>query len=519
MKTASAKFRILHLSDLHLEPITTLNDDEIDFKLIAQTLSAVISDTNRNDTSLVQDLELFARDLCNANLYRSIVDMLRPHRPDKNTNFKHAVDKLKSTHSRNRRRHMIGAFEEWAKPEQEFDFTVITGDLFDRADKDKTMSDVNIKVLFTVLDELSQYSFIAYGNHDMKLRLSKNAEQIEWSHEKIGENLRLNTPEGNIYFYDAYRHTKIESNRHSDSAYAKYKCVVEAVINQYIDESENTFKAISDLEKDIFIYLNDLFGNCIGEKKDANYKMADFEGVSLFTTGVRKLSENIAIVILNSAWLNVDSQQCHGHLIVGKTILKAIVNQLKAIGFINADTGQSIDGKLVVTLLHNDFNWHSISDHHYNGLDDVEGIHGRSPIQTIVDFSDIILCGHEHKETPPTLLALNSYILKVGGTFRTQDLFTDNTFSIYNIDFAFSTLSRDVYCYRFDDNTNRWKWVLDVTDDFVTELKPKDAKEKFKTPHRSVDECFDILVRNNLLPADKPSKLNMDYTEYMDKYF
>ena len=325
--------------------------------------------------------------------------------------------------------------------------------------------------------------------------------------KKINTNfLKLS---GKKLTYQTKQNLKTENN-----SYPSFHKIVKSVINPDAEltdgkYSSSVYEEMSNLENDVFINLNQIL-KC----NNINNNFSNFSEKTLFTTGV-SIINNIAVVVLNSAWLNVDSSQCHGQLVLGTPIIHEILNELKNGKFIDA-SGNSVDGKYVITLLHNDFNWHSISDHHFNAIQQGDN-NSNSSIATITQFSDIILCGHEHKETLPTLLGLDAYVLKVGGTFRTLDSHTDNTFSVYTLDFAFNTLTREVYSYEYND-LHTWAWKKNtVNDDFVTELKPKDAKERFKTPHRIVDDCFEIMKKNNLL--QKKHNINTTFKEYLMEHY
>jgi predicted MPP superfamily phosphohydrolase len=367
-----------------------------------------------------------------------------------------------------------------------FDFGFITGDVFNGGtgipnskEKKKSLyknpsffinqsyvpkiNDVENKKAIELLDAINSSSkmrFVAYGNHDMKVALDKDTDKIyctysdECTHEIHDKNYK---------------------------EYSKY-------IIDKLGDSNN----IADIEKDIFYNLSDLF--------DANRRLELFNKIDLaYTTGVfydKENAPNIAVVILNSAWLNVDSKKCHGQLIIGNEILDSIINALIDKDIIDGN-GKSQPGKYVITLLHNDFNWHSVIDHHkpYNTkTGDSTTVLKESVIRKISNFSDLILCGHEHAETKPTLLDLNSYLFKVGGTFKKEGE-GKYTFSVITLNFTFNTLTRFKYVH------NGREFSIDETQSdsiITTELKPLDAERSFNKPRRTVENMFQIIKKNQL---------------------
>ncbi len=489
------KYKILHLSDLHLieTGLDFLIKEESYSEQLKRDIEQIINGDKRGLTNIVkrivldgtaesetynfQDSEVvlsnFADNRCFGNDYKSAISFLKSFL-DSEGGFKTKYNDIKTEyfiltelHYKSRLKDMISSFAEFANTK--YDVTVVTGDIYDFGKIDVS-KDENVKTLLSKIVEMSEGIFVAFGNHDMCYHLKKGVICAS-----VNESL-------NGGFFDIVGKT-----------YREYKEVIAGVISpESIPDKSEMYSIIKKYENALFIDKNVGFENA-----SINENFLNFEKTTLYTTGVSIVNEHIAVVVLNSAWLNVDSKECHGQLVVGQPIVSAILDQLKAKKYVG-DDGKSIDGKYIITMLHNDFNWHSIKDHHFNNISNNKD---RSSIQTIIDFSDIILCGHEHKETEPTLLGLEAYLLKVGGTFRNRDLFSDNTFSVYSLDFGFNTLSREVYEFKENGNKDGWLWQQ-KENIFITELKPKDAKGKFYLPHRSENECFQIMKKNKLLRED-----------------
>lgn len=323
------------------------------------------------------------------------------------------------------------------------DAVLITGDIFDGGKFDYT--DKNIQLFFSTIKKISSNIFLSYGNHELKFFLAKNQTE-----------LTLNNPDFNIDILELENMLNYKSVGEDD-----FKSIKEQLKHKFENKMDTDF--FKKLEKIMFV--NPLEKSIVKEK---NYSLLN---ENFRTFGINtSLHPNIILVSINSAWLNFSSSQSKNNLIAGHNIIKEIDLELKKINPENR--------KLVITLIHNDYNWFDYSERYSNGQSEP------STIAYINNFSNIILCGHEHGEVPPAFIDFESYIFKVGGLFKGPEF----SFSIFRINFLSNILSRD--CYYWDKIQN--KWLPKENFNLNCELFSSKSVKLFKDPLRSVDDLYEI---------------------------
>jgi predicted MPP superfamily phosphohydrolase len=323
------------------------------------------------------------------------------------------------------------------------DAILLTGDIFNGGQFEYT--DKNIELFFKTLKKISNNIFLAYGNHELKFFLAKNEKDL--------------TPNNEAYKDDILELEKV----------LKYKNLKSNDFQSIKERLHPIFS--SQMDTDFFKKLEDIMFVDPLEKHDFKQNYYSLLNENFRTFGINTtLHPNIIIVSINSAWLNFSSSQSKNNLIAGHCIIKEIDLELQKI---NPDKK-----KLVITLIHNDYNWFDYSERYSDNQANA------STIAYINNFSNIILCGHEHGEVPPAFIDFESYIFKVGGLFKGSEF----SFSIFKVNFLSNILTRN--CYYWDKITNKWlpKEIFNLN----CELFSSKSVKLFKDPVRSVDDLYEI---------------------------
>ena len=337
------------------------------------------------------------------------------------------------------------------------DCVLITGDIYNFADKN--INTKNIDLLIKTIKSISKNILIAFGNHELRLNYSKHNNQLEFKTTQSGElddfedliGYKLNAP---------YNFEKIKSQ-----------------INQIINPDKLDYSKIKKLENLLFITPLDQF------EISPVYRLKNHK---LKTFGIyynANMHPNIIFVVINSAWINFSSEQSKNKLIAGHKIINEIDNELKL-------KYNKKDDKLVITLIHNDYNWFDYTERHK------QLNQNNSTIEIINNFSDFILCGHEHCEVPPAFIDFNSCIFKVGGLLADFNL----SFSLLKLNFMSSLLERNCYIW---DNSN-CSWEFSDKYHLNCELFSGRSKNKLKHPVRDINELF-LLTKEGVNNSFKPA--------------
>lgn len=323
------------------------------------------------------------------------------------------------------------------------DAILLTGDIFNGGQFDYT--DKNIELFFKTLKKISNNIFIAYGNHELKFFLANDEKDLRTNNEDYKNDI--------LELEKTLKYKNIKSN--------DFLSIKERLHPIFASKMNTDF--FKKLENIMFVNpfkMHDIIQN--------NYSLLN---ENFRTFGINEsLHPNIILVSINSAWLNFSSSQSKNNLIAGNCLIKEIDIELQKI---NPDKK-----KLVITLIHNDYNWFDYSERYSNNQN------SPSTITTINNFSNIILCGHEHGEVPPAFIDFESYIFKVGGLFKGSEF----SFSIFSVNFISNILTRN--CYYWDKITNKWlpKEIFNLN----CELFSSKSVKLFKDPVRSVDDLFEI---------------------------
>jgi hypothetical protein len=212
----------------------------------------------------------------------------------------------------------------------------------------------------------------------------------------------------------------------------------------------------------------------------------------------------LLFVSLNTSWLNVNSKLMDGRLDIGNRVLEYVRQQIQAI---RARAKQQ--PVYVITLMHNSFNHLNYYNIHPEIIpgEGKEDKPEESMFTQICAFSDLILCGHEHGELPPSLINFHSYMLKVGSLLKPDDNII-NSFSVINLNLQSRILERDLFVLR----GNAFKKIESEKTRSIAgkssaisgafsrfELMPKEAADKFLNPERSMEEFFLYCRKRNVV--------------------
>ena len=408
------------------------------------------------------------------------------------------------------------AFLEHDFSDDKIDLIAVTGDIFDGpyiGDKrailgtGKAYGDFFFQKLTDILPNSARILF-AYGNHDMKVRIDKEIDTpvkkgfFAWFRKK--KNLIdfiINRPDHEEELkplkdlFAKFLETYKPKNKPAITIRYEMALAYAAFIKKCIDEEKGPIRLL-ELEKMLFHN----FDPWLSTTQDSNL----LEGKP-FSYGVHFWKENNIIVArINSSWQNISSEYLDGHLSCGREQVRQVEAKIKEIK--NANPDKPI---YVITLMHNAFNSLGYSDVHIPKDKSL-------PIALVIsDFSDLILCGHEHGELPPSLMHFESYLLKTGGLMNNKS--PRNSFSIINLDFEKRELKRLLYIY------NQEKTAFEIADSLHEnfglfskfELFPKKARDYFVDQSRDIEEYLEFFKAHGLefqpdesLPADMAGIFN-----------
>jgi UDP-2,3-diacylglucosamine pyrophosphatase LpxH len=378
------------------------------------------------------------------------------------------------------------------------DLIAVTGDVFDgpyfNTDRaipkgDNYYGEFFFKKLKDINPDPSKTLF-AYGNHDMKVRISKelNKDSVqkkddEGNLQKLSkflvnrsdneENLNSFKEQFEIFLekYTKGKNDLITTKFEMAHAFAKF---IETCIAK-----ENGPISLNDLEKQLFFN----FDTFIDASQDTN----KLDGKP-FSYGIHFFEENNVIVArINTSWQNISSPYLDGWLSCGSIQIDQIEKKIQEIKNLKSPVEP-----YVITLMHNAFNSLGYQDVH------IPADNKRSIALQISGFSDLILCGHEHGELPPSLMHFESYMLKTGGLMNNKS--PKNSFSIIRLDFEKRELQRELFMYDKETTTFEITKVLHDNEGLYKkfELKPKKASSYFVNQARDIEEYLQFFKDFNL---------------------
>jgi predicted MPP superfamily phosphohydrolase len=324
------------------------------------------------------------------------------------------------------------------------DCTIITGDIFHQC-KNEITEETKVIHFFDRLKSITPKIVMCQGNHEMFFSIKK---------DKVNYNLIVDDIK---------------------------KRAIDDIIFPASDRNDRIKKILKEFDHEQILKLeNTLFHPVMDEYGLASKFIIDgkiFNTIGIYETPIHP---NLIIVNLNSAWLNFDTTSSWGNMVVGNEIVEKLNSDIIKLR-------QAKENLYVITIIHNDFNWFALEERHK-----IEG-NFMSTIERISDFSELILCGHEHGEVPPSLLDMNSYLFKVGSPFFTNEKYpTINSFSNFILNFSTNTLIRNYY--ELDKTKNEWSQRSGYSVNY--ELYPKKTKTLLRTPIRTVEQLFTISKSN-----------------------
>lgn len=195
----------------------------------------------------------------------------------------------------------------------------------------------------------------------------------------------------------------------------------------------------------------------------------DTDDPSCFTYGF-KIVDNTCFLILNSAWyctggkllLSEDGKKSeHSKDLENLYIGKALVKRLfKAIKTEVEKEGKDLNELLKVTLVHHPPNWLNWNEKYVN--DSQSKL--KSAWDLVLDFSDIILTGHEHIEIKkPSLIHQSSLLFRAGPTYvspESDNDFYSNHTCLLQISLSDFSVTRKIFYYygKTGDRSASWKF-------------------------------------------------------------
>lgn len=378
------------------------------------------------------------------------------------------------------------------------DLIVVTGDVFDGPyinsetaipNGDKYYGDFFFKKLQNINPDSAKILF-AYGNHDLKVRIFDNFNK---------DSIQKKDKDGKITGLSKFIINRSDNEENLKSFKNLFEIYLNNLTPKKLDlittkhEMAKVFAefietcisdvngpiSLNELEKQLFYN----FDTYINTSQDSN----KLDGKP-FSYGIHFLEENNVIIVrINTSWQNISSRYLDGNLSCGTVQINQIVAKIQEIKKDKPDFEP-----YVITLMHNAFNSLGYRDIH------IPKDNTRSLALKISDFSDLILCGHEHGELPPSLMHFESYMLKTGGLMNNNS--SKNSFSIIRLDFEKRELQRDLYIYDKESTTFKLTESLHGNNGLYCkfELFPKKASEYFVNQSRDVEEYLKFFKDFNL---------------------
>ncbi|MBP6025097.1 metallophosphoesterase [Ferruginibacter sp.] len=393
----------------------------------------------------------------------------------------HNCESKKLGDERGNRQDTVNSFLDLTK-DKKYDLVAITGDFFDgpfinNMDFNECMKFAQF--FFDKIQELAKKGatiVMCFGNHDLKLYYKVDKEELF----KYTANNDLD---------EFFVHLENEREKEKERLKEKYPTRSNDKLfwfRDFIQKFINDGAFVSG-KYDLKNIENLLFYNfqqqcpAINQMCDSEYKTF---GVHYFE------NNNIAVAYLNSSWQNIASDLLDGKISLGRFQVNYIKDKLDKIKA--AKPSRNI---YVLTLMHNAFNSLRYEDVHSSS--DTPSL-----ISTVTEFSDLILCGHEHGELPPSLIHLESYQLKTGGllNYEKNQLGTNkikNSFSEITLDFEKRELKRELFVFdeskKIFSNQNKDNFISLLNNCMEFELFPKIGKEYIINQQRSIEEYFQFM--------------------------
>lgn len=375
----------------------------------------------------------------------------------------------------------------------DIDLILITGDIFDgqyanakemTTDAMRTYARPFFEKLTTICPP--ERIVFCYGNHDLNLtfRASKQNDQISRFLFADRNELRLK-PFLDAFYKFSNAGALIQQQLLSPPMEKQERIDVSRVLGDYrsfIQPFLDTPGLIQDgisLQQLEPILFDNMHGYLMSLPEPQNSE-------EFFTFGVKHFEElNLAIAVVNTSWQNVNSDSLDGKLSLGKYQVDKIEKEIH-----NICSQEPYKHTYVVTLMHNAFNSLGYLDVH--NFETVDG----SLISRISKFSDLILCGHEHGELPPSLMHLETYLIKTGGLLNRDKESPRNSFSLLELDFAKRELNRHLYVYEASQQDfvplKLMRKELPISNYYQFELYPKKAQKYFVAQQRDVEDFLEF---------------------------
>lgn len=378
------------------------------------------------------------------------------------------------------------------------DLIAVTGDIFDgpyfnseRAicKKGNCYGDFFFKKLVSIQPDTSKTLF-AYGNHDLKVSISNELNKDSVLKLDADGNIpklikfiinRTDNEESLTLFKESFGKFLLELTEGKNERITTKFEMAQAFAN-FISKciSDDTGPiSLKELEKQLFVNL-DTYMNASQDSNKVDGKP--------FSYGVHYFEEsNVIVARINTSWQNISTAYLDGHLSCGSIQIEQIAAKIQEIKRIQPDLEP-----YVITLMHNAFNSLGYPDVH------IPRDNKRSIALQISEFSDLILCGHEHGELPPSLMHFESYMLKTGGLMNNKS--PRNSFSIIKLDFEKRELQRELYIFEEDSSTFKLTESLHENNGLYSkfELLPKKASGYFVNQSRDVEEYLQFFKDFNL---------------------
>lgn len=242
----------------------------------------------------------------------------------------------------------------------------------------------------------------------------------------------------------------------------------EDIANKVITQTQIDIKLEKSLTLDNFPHMCtafNSFSNLCNEVKSTKFELIHPE--DNYLTGYKYFPfQNLCFVSLNSAW-NSKKIEGKGTCVLGRNYVSNIYAKIRTLKKVNP-------ALIVVTLVHHspDF-WRATYLH---------GIQGEAcAYDEIIEFSDIILSGHEHGAVRlPDRLSDSALLFKCGALYA-KDIedhhkYHVNSFNMYSIDTFDQTI--DIHPFKLDPNLEKWVDLKENRIDLKINIKNQFKKSK-----------------------------------------